>query len=534
MVRRNRLLTANAVVSALLVAALLVGLNYLGVQHHVRWDLTATREHSLSPQTLKVLRTLPGSIQAVAFPSADSTGRYRDMLGTYQYYSKNFQYRLVDPDRNPAEAQRYKITSYGQVVLQRGAVTYTVDDASEDALTNGLLHVLETGKKTLYVVQGDGEVPLDDFTRVGMGTAKQALTGKGFDVKALFLIKEARVPADASAVVLPAPSQELPTQVLAALDAYYRDGGHLLVLVDPQTPAGVRAWLGREFHVAAPGGLVIDPVSRLLGANPAVPIVTQYPYNDITQNFTLATAFPVATPLVPDPKAKDVMIKPIVKSSDASYVKTNLDATNVAFQAGVDRKGASVLGVEVTPAASSASPPAPAASVTPTAPAASAPAARGGTAASSQGGRTASGSSTPAKPAAVSAPRPAKGSAVIFGNSSFMRNSYVGLVGNRDLFTSAVAWLTQSGNLVSIAPRASPFDPFIVSGQQGRYLFLGSVVALPLALLVLGGSVYFRRRSAPKRRGTCCTSRRRPSRRSRSRTRRAAWSWPVRTRRIGR
>ena len=479
MLRRNRLLTANALVAALLVLALLVGLNYLGVEHHVRWDLTATREHSLSPQTLKVLRTLPGPVQAVAFPNSDSTGRYRDLLGTYQYYSKNFQFRLVDPDRNPAEAQRYKVTSYGQIVLQRGAVTYTVDDATEDALTNGLLHVLETGKKTLYVVQGDGEAPADDFTRVGMGTVKQALTGKGFDVKPLFLIKEAHVPADASAVVLASPSQELPGQVLDALDAYYHDGGHLLVLIDPTSPAGVRAWLGREFHVAAPGGLVVDPVSRLLGANPAVPIVTQYPYSDITQNFNLATAFPVATPLVPDPKAKDVTITPIVKSSDASYVKTNLDAKDIAFQAGVDRKGPSVLGVEVTPSGTGAAPASPAASVTPTAPGAS-PAPSKGVAA--------------AKPAAAPA-SPAKGSAVLFGNSSFVRNSYVGLVGNRDLFTSTVAWLTQSGNLVSIAPRVSPFDPFIISGQQGRYLFLGSVIALPLALLVLGGSVYFRRRS---------------------------------------
>jgi ABC-type uncharacterized transport system involved in gliding motility auxiliary subunit len=471
MVRRNRLLTANALVSAVLVAALLVGLNYLGTEHHYRWDLTATREHSLSPQTIKVLKSLPGPIEAVAFPSSDSVGRYRDELGTYQYYSKNFQYRIVDPDRNPAEAQKYKITSYGQIVLQRGAATYTVDDATEDGLTNGLLHVLETSKKSVYVVQGDGEVPVDDFTRVGMGTVKQSLTGKGFDVKTLFIIKEGRVPADASAVILASPTQELPPQALAALAGYYRDGGHLLVLLDPQTPAGVRAWVGRTFHVAAPGGLVIDPVSRLLGANPAVPIVTQYPFNDITQNFPLATAFPVATPLVPDPKAKDVTLTPVVKSSEASYVKTNLDAKNIGFQAGVDRKGPSVLAVEVVPA----TPPAPAPSaVTPTAP---------------------SGKGAPAKGASAAAAAPAKGSAVIFGNSSFVRNSYIGLVGNLNLFTSTVAWLTQSGNLVSIAPRVSPFDPFIISGQQGRYLFAGSVLALPLALLLLGGSVYLRRRS---------------------------------------
>jgi ABC-type uncharacterized transport system involved in gliding motility auxiliary subunit len=492
MLRRNRLLTANALVSALLVAALLAGVNYLGYEHHLRWDLTATREHSLSPQTLKVLRTLPGPIQAVAFPGSDSTGRYRDLLGTYQYYSKNFQYRLVDPDRNPAEAQRYKVTSYGQIVLQRGAVTYTVDDATEDALTNGLVHVLETAKKTVYVVQGDGEVPLDDFTRAGMGTVKQSLTGKGFDVKGLYLIKEARVPADASAVVLASPGKDIPPQALDALDAYYRDGGHLLVLVDPQTPEGVRAWLGREFHVGAPGGLVIDPVSRLLGANPAVPIVTQYPYSDITQNFTLATAFPVATPLVPDSKAKDVVITPIIKSSEASYVKADLNASNIAFQKG-DTKGPAVLGVEVTPSSGASTPSAPSASAAPATPV------KGGSAAPA-GGHPAPTANGPAKAAADAAAaeaarRPAKGSAVLFGNSSFMRNSYIGLVGNRDLFTSTVAWLTQSGNLVSIAPRVSPFDPFIISGRQGRFLFLGSVIALPLALLVLGGSVYLRRRS---------------------------------------
>jgi len=203
---------------------------------------------------------------------------------------------------------------------------------------------------------------------------------------------------------------------------------------------------------------VLDPLSRLLGGDIAVPIVAQYPPNDITQNFGIETLFPVATPLVPDPKAQNVTLTPVVKSSAASYVKVNLDAKDAAFQQGVDIKGPAVLAVEVTPNAA----PAPA----PTA---------------------------PGKPAPKTAPAP-KGTAVIFGNSGFIRNAYIGAVGNRDLFTSAVAWLTQSGNLVSIAPRATPFDPFIVSGQQGRYLFLGSVIGVPLVLFVLGLSISMQRR----------------------------------------
>jgi ABC-type uncharacterized transport system involved in gliding motility auxiliary subunit len=468
MKRRNTVLTTNALISVVLIAALLVALNYLGTTHHLRWDLTATREHSLSPQTIKVLRSLPGPIDAVAFPSADSTGRYRDMLGTYQYYSKNFQFRIVDPDRNPGEAQKFKVTTYGQIVLSRGKASYTIDSSAEDQLTNGILHVLETTKKTVYVLQGEGEAPLDDFTRNGMGTAKQTLTGKGFEVKALFLVQTGRVPEDAAAVIVPSPSRDLLPQARGALERYYQGGGKLLIMVDPQTPPEVRSWLGAAFHVEAPGGVVIDPVARLLGGDFAVPVVTQYPYNDITQNFTLATAFPVSTPLVPQAKVTTVTITPVVKSSDSSYVKVNLESKKIQFEQGADVKGPAILAVEVTPAPAGAT-----------------------------GGSTPPG--IPGKPATPEAagPKPAgpKGSAVIIGNSGFMRNTYIGLAGNRDLFTSAVAWLTQSGNLVSIAPRTSPFDPFIVGGNQGRYLFLGSVIGLPLALLLIGGAVYVRRRS---------------------------------------
>ena len=459
--RRNALLTTNALVSAVLVAALLVGVNYLAAQHHVRWDLTATRAHSLSPQTIKVLQTLPGPIQVIAFPNGDQSAAYIQMLQTYQYYNKDFQYRIVDPDRSPAQAQQNHITSYGQVVLQHGSASYTAEDDSETNLTNGLLHVLQTAKKTVYVLQGEGEIALDDFTRTGMGTAKQALTDKGYNVQGLVLVQTGRIPADAAAVLVLSPSKELLPQEETALTDYYKGGGKLLIMVDPQTPAGTRAWLATAFHVSAPGGLVLDPVSRLLGGDLAVPIAAQYPPNDITQNFTLATAFPVATPLVPDPKAAAVTLTPVVKSSAQSYVKVNLASKDPGFQPG-DVKGPVVLAVQVTPGTPPAPPPA-----------------------------------APGKPAPKPVPHPPipKGSAVIFGNSSFIKNTAIGLVGNRDLFVSAVAWLTQSGDLVSIAPRTSPFDPFIISGQQGRYLFVGSVIVLPLVLLFAGGTIYFQRRA---------------------------------------
>src|SRR5207253_1886936 len=313
-------------------------------------------EHSLSPQTIKVLRSLPGPIEVVAFPSfspeTSQVQRYLRVLGTYEYYSKNFQFRIVDPDRSPAEAQKFKIASYGQIVLNRGKASYTADSESEEQLTNGLLHLLETAKKTVYVLQGEGEIPLDDFTRNGMGTVKQALVSKGFDVRPLLLVQTRRVPEDAAAVVVPSPTRDLLPQGRDALAQYYQSGGKLLILVDPQTPAGFRAWLEPTFHVGAPGGIVVDPVSRL--SDPRIPEVTPVPGA-------------ASTPPAPAPKA---------------------------------------------------------------APAPKTP----GTASAAQG----------AKPAQAGKPEAPKGTAVLFGNSGFIRNSSLGVPGNRDLFMSAVAWLTQS------------------------------------------------------------------------------------------
>src|SRR5207302_9951248 len=120
--------------------------------------------------------------------------RYRRVLGTYQYYSKNFQFRIVDPDRNPAEAQKFKIASYGQIVLNRGKASYTVDSESEEQLTNGLLHLLETAKKTVYVLQGEWEIQLDDFTRTGNGALKLPLVSTSFHASPPLPAQLAHVP----------------------------------------------------------------------------------------------------------------------------------------------------------------------------------------------------------------------------------------------------------------------------------------------------------------------------------------------------
>ena len=55
-----------AIVSSAVVLAILIAVNYLGVRHNKRWDLTAAKQFTLSEQTRKISasrpRRWPGSL----------------------------------------------------------------------------------------------------------------------------------------------------------------------------------------------------------------------------------------------------------------------------------------------------------------------------------------------------------------------------------------------------------------------------------------------------------------------------------------
>src|SRR5829696_5706873 len=66
-----------AVVSSIVVLAILVAVNYLGVRHNKRWDLTAARQFTLSDQTRKILDGLQKPVAIKVFAQSDDFQRFR-------------------------------------------------------------------------------------------------------------------------------------------------------------------------------------------------------------------------------------------------------------------------------------------------------------------------------------------------------------------------------------------------------------------------------------------------------------------------
>jgi hypothetical protein len=85
---------------------------------------------------------------------------------------------------------------------------------------------------------------------------------------------------------------------------------------------------------------------------------------------------------------------------------------------------------------------------------------------------------------------------VVAGTGHFLSNTYLGNGGNLALGLSMVNWLAGADNLVTVQPRSAADATFDID-QTTLYLIAFSfLLALPLAFVVTGMIIWWRRRRA--------------------------------------
>src|SRR5262249_44476417 len=188
----------------LLFVALLVGLSYLGIRHHHRWDLTESGAYTLSPQSKKVVDALSDKLVITAFAEGGVNPQLESLLDGYRYLSPGrVETRIVDPDKEPTLAEQMKITTVPSVHLQYGKESFVVTQPTEETVTNGVIRVTRSGKKVVYFTEGFGEPSIQNADDPkGFSEAKLALEQENYEVKPLLLPSVEQIPDDASAVVL--------------------------------------------------------------------------------------------------------------------------------------------------------------------------------------------------------------------------------------------------------------------------------------------------------------------------------------------
>lgn len=435
----------NALVASLAFIGILGFINYLGAQYHRRFDLTATGQYSLSQQTKQILAGLEEPVQVTIFMAPGDPGgeRVRNLLDEYRYVSDKIEYRFVDPDRQPALARQYGITSYGQLVFEQGDRRQETFGLDEQDITSAILKVSETEPRKVYFTTGHQERSPDQAAGGGYSVIRDILKRDNYEIELLNLqtITDT-VPSDADAIIVAGPQVPFAAEEVQRLEEYLADGGKLMVLADPGVDTGLNPLL-KELGLQLDNNVVVDPAQSFFG-DAGTPLVTNFRFHTITKDLGgLTVFFPLARSISRTEDAPEsVSITELVQSSSRSWGETNLQQRPAQPDADDPRGPLTMVAVATGPT----------------------------------GGRVA-----------------------VFGDSDLVSNSVLtqvrGSFGNPDLFRNTVNWLTESEDLIAIGPKP-PDNRQIrpLTGGQQNLLLITFAGLLPLGILLIGGMVWWNRR----------------------------------------
>jgi ABC-type uncharacterized transport system involved in gliding motility auxiliary subunit len=469
---------ASTAAGSIIFLAIIVIIQYIVLQHPVRWDFTKTGKFTLSSQSKKVLETLKErklAVDALAFyetKSIASRDAVRDLLDQYRDVDPQFSYSFIDPDRDRAIAKANKVESYPTVILKVGDKEERISTADEETVTNALMKLLRNEVKKVYFLKGHGERSPSSSEANGFKTAQEHIEKQNYKTAETVLMQEGSVPQDAKILIVAGPQTDLMDTELDAIQVYLKRGGSLFVLLDPFKAPKLCAFLA-QYGFETADDIVVDRMSKAFGGDYLMPIITTYIDSPITKNFTLASFFPEARSIsVPEKKKTGLDTQELALTSPVSWTidKQQLDSGKATFDSKLDKKGPlSVMAVSTVsePDAAMKDP-------------------------QSTEKNLKDQSAHDAEKAGDK--KPVKARIVVCGSSLFPANKFFKLQGNGDLFMNTVSWLAEDENLIAIRPKSTHSQPMILTERDSAIVFFVAVVLLPFSWVLVGLAVYLYRR----------------------------------------
>ena len=459
-----------AAASVFIALGVVGAVNYIGKQQNKRWDLTASKQFSLSDQSRNVVAKLDAPLDIMVFTRETEFQSFRDRLQQYEYASSQVKTTYVDPDKKRELTVQNKVDQYGTIIFNyKGRSERTTSNTEQD-ITNAVIKAVSGQTRKVYFTQGHGEKDTASQDPNGYGTIVQMLGRENYGVEKVALAQTSAVPDDATAVIVAGPRSDFFPPEIDALKAYLAKNGKLLLLLDPPErpdapPLTNLMVLAREWGIDVGNDVVVDVsgMGRLFGASEAMPVAVTYPSHPITDRFNnVMTVYPFSRSVNPvEGGSNGRTAQKIVETSDRSWsesdVKTLLSAQPTAkLDPGTDKPGPISLGAAVSAPATAPAP-------------------------------------DPAKPEDANAPKP-EARVVVFGDSDFPSNSMLGVSGNSDLLMNTVGWLSQQENLISIRPKEADDRRLTLTATQQSNITWLSLLLVPGAIFGTGVYGWWRRR----------------------------------------
>jgi ABC-type uncharacterized transport system involved in gliding motility auxiliary subunit len=487
--RRELLLTTVGLIGVLVAVAWLTAL------HPLRMDLTANREYSLSPQTVKMMQSIDKPVHITFFHDRGM----RETVELYELFAaqnEKITIEFFDPMINPAQAKLRGVEFAGTALYESEGRKLTINGPTETDIANGILRITQAKQQIACFVDGHGEP--DPFSleshdhmegdaghshgletkfvqheRHGMAKARGGLEAMNYVVEKVSLLKTDVELSRCAVLIIAGPQSPLLDAELRSIDRYLDEGGNAMFMIDPFVKTGLETVI-RKFGIELGQGMVIDEASHFW-ADPSTPAVTDYNRHEITSKLPLSF-FPGVRSLMPtkDP-VPGVQVRQLVNSSAKSFA--NADKMRIDYKSAKNGYGPQTLMAT--------------ARINPKTVESGETLLKRLRGEETKDANDAEDAKAPA-PEKIIARKEAR--IVVSGDSDFATNSFYHVLGNGALFLNAVNFLASRENLIGLEPRTYDLPYVSMTNTQMKGTFILSIILIPLLMAAVGVAVWWRRR----------------------------------------
>jgi len=431
-------------------------------------DVTRNASNSLSQSSVDTLLQLPGKISITMYAHStdaelgDVEQFVRDFIGRYKRYKTDISLTFVDPVKDADAMRKAHIRSNREMVVEYGGRSEHLTLLNEQSLTSALLRLAHNKDQRLMYVDGHGERKLDGIANHDLGDFGKKLKHNGFQLSSLNLALAQDVPANGSVLVITQPQIRMLPGVVDKILRYVDNGGNLLWLVDAEPLHGLER-LAAKLGILLTPGTITDPDAQKMNAPDYWTLGASYPPHPVTRNFNLVTAFPYARALGHEDRGREDSGREdrsgqadseahgniamwqrstLVEAASNGWVSRTTIPKKPRFDKNRDIPGPFSLAIALQ--------------------------------------RTVN---------------EREQRIVVVGSGSFLANVYSGNGGNIDLGINMVNWLAHEEHLINTQPRSTLDSSITLSKNQLSLISITFVIVVPLLLAVIGGMLWWRRRS---------------------------------------
>lgn len=448
---RNQIRMQNIIFVILFTAAITL-LAWLSNQYKYELDWTENNKNTLSDISIKLLQQLPSPITITTFiPDGNlmANRQYiKELVGKYQKHKDNITLNIINPDIAPDLVRKLKVTNYGEVVIEYEGRNEHITQLKEQTLTNTLQRLLRQGERKILFVTGHGERKPSGSANFDWNNFSDKLKIKGITTGLLRLNETPNIP-DVAAIVIASPQTDFLAGEVKLIQDYIERGGNLLWVHEPSKSLFGLEPLANFIGVNFYPGTIVDPTAQVMNVNdPSFAIITSYPSHAITRDFQYISIFPKAVAIDLSKIKNDWKVSPFLQTVPRSWSETGVLKGAIDYNAGIDIVGPLTIGLALT--------------------------------------RKEKKENESTKNQRI----------VILGDGDFLSNTYLGNQGNLNIGHNIINWISNDDKFISIPSSDAVDKQLNISDLFGALIGLLFLVILPLALLISGTLIWYKRRSA--------------------------------------